>query len=154
MANNHVQEAYLADLQTAHRSLCRQQRQIENLLSDGLQHGWTPATIKTVNNCLADLCQEVERHFRQEEAGGCLEEAVTRLPRLHGDMRRVLDEHRGLLEQLRQTAQVAQALAQSRSAWPRLAERIAKVLGQLKTHEETENRLVEQGFNVSLEDCR
>lgn len=152
MANHRIQDAYLADLQTAHRELSQQHQRIEQLLDEGLQRGWTDAVIGPVTQRLSELCEAAGRHFAQEEAGGHLEEAVTRLPRLHGEMHRLLADHRGLLEQLRQISQLAASLVGSRSAWPRLSERIVAVLSRLKEHERAETNLVEQGFNVSLED--
>lgn len=152
MANNHVSHAYLADMQTAHRELACQLRLIEGLLAEGQRHGWTETVTRQVHERLTELVEATQRHFCHEEAGGHLEEAVTRLPRLHGEMQRLLAEHRGLLDQLRQVAQLTAVLAASRSAWPRLAERIAAMLERLRRHEEAENRLMEQGFNVALED--
>src|SRR6478672_12547042 len=51
----------------------------------------------------ADLRQQLQRHFTEEETGGCLEEAVTRCPSLSEDSKLIVAEHPALdrmLEQL------------------------------------------------------
>lgn len=43
---------------------------------------------------------DLARHFAEEEAGGCLEEAVTKCPRFSPDETRILSEHSELLGRL------------------------------------------------------
>src|SRR5438128_1482250 len=49
---------------------------------------------------LTAIRQELAQHFHEEEEGGCLDEAVSRCPRLSREVTRVESEHSKLLADL------------------------------------------------------
>lgn len=152
MPANHVANAYLADLQTAHRDLRQRQRRMLSLVAAGQQNGWRAGDLAHLRDELDELCRAVERHFAQEEAGGYLEEAVTRLPRLHGQSQRLLAEHVELLAQLQQLSQFVRLAQRQPGLGPELARRLTAALERLAVHEEAENSLLQRGFNVCFEE--
>src|SRR5262245_50052025 len=92
-------EAYAAHLLAEHRRLHVMLRLARAAV---LQSGGPDrdATAKDVMRVLRQIRDELARHFAQEEAGGCLEEAACRCPSLSTQVRRVEAEHRTLLAEL------------------------------------------------------
>src|SRR5687768_3913519 len=101
-----------------HRELNRLVSEIEHILTARLSSGkcsgldWTelPQLIKV-------LLIHVERHFKEEEAGGLLEEVVCRLPRLGPQATALERQHEPLLQQLRPIVEKAQNCGSSPERW-------------------------------------
>ena len=101
------------------------------------------ATIETLRTHLAD-------HFAQEEEGGFLEEAVTRVPRLGRRMEEILRQHPPLLAEL---DSLTAALADSHltaADWKDVAQQFETFVGHLQAHERSENAVVQEGYNEDL----
>lgn len=101
---------------------------------------------------LVAIRTELAHHFRNEEQGGCLEEAVARCPQLSAEVQRIEGEHGEILARLsdlidrcqcrtRLTPQKAVAIEQE----------LRQIVHELRVHERAENRIMQQGFSVSLE---
>jgi hypothetical protein len=93
---------------------------------------------------------ELEHHFREEETGGCLEEAVSRCPALAEEARRIEAEHPRLLEGVDRL--IAQALDCDAALEKRIdfERHFDELCGQLHAHEAAENQLLSRGFGVNL----
>lgn len=94
---------------------------------------------------ITDLCDQLKTHFAEEEAGGCLEEAVTRCPSLSSDTKTIFEEHH-LLDQLlcRLLSQVSDPGAKPadiQSSWQAFATKI-------RAHEAAETRLLRMAFGA------
>ena len=98
---------------------------------------------------LADLRQELQTHFAEEEAGGCLEEAVNRCPSLGVDCKAIVAEHplldRMLEQLLVQTHNLAVTPADVQREYRAFAEK-------LHAHEAAENRLLQTAFGAEAAD--
>jgi hypothetical protein len=104
---------------------------------------WLPRTV----GGLQAIRQEVARHFRDEEAGGCLEEAVANCPSLAAEADGLLHEHPGLLKALDDLiARYEQLVEPTPEHGRALAEELRAVLKKLRQHEALENRLIERAF--------
>ena len=90
--------AYVERLAKSHERLERQVREIERVLDAWPDNPSTGAAV--VAEHLRELRTELERHFAEEAAGGCLEEAAARTPRLGPTVDRVVDDHMMLLIEL------------------------------------------------------
>jgi hypothetical protein len=99
---------------------------------------------------LRHVRQELEHHFAQEEAGGCMDEAVSRCPRLSAEVKRIEAEHPDMLNELDRL--IAQALDATASVASRLAiERgFDDLYHQLLAHEAAENAVLREGFGVNF----
>jgi hypothetical protein len=103
-----------------------------------------------VAEILRKLRGELQRHFAEEEAGGCLDEAVSRCPRLSPDARRLESEHADLL------AGVDRVIAQALDCGCHFENRVAlqrdfdNLCRQLHAHEAAENDVLRQGFGVNV----
>ena len=99
---------------------------------------------------LTDLRRHLHDHFQQEERGGFLEEAVTRMPRLGPRMEEILHQHPALLAEL---DSLTEALADSRLAptdWRSIGQQFETFVGHLQAHERSENAVVQEGYNEDL----
>jgi hypothetical protein len=94
---------------------------------------------------ITDLCDQLNSHFAEEEAGGCLEEAVTRCPSLAAEMSTVMQEHqvldRLLCTLLAQLGDPAVTAAEVQSSWQAFYTTI-------QSHEAAETRLLQMAFGA------
>jgi Hemerythrin HHE cation binding domain len=109
---------------------------------------WTPRMVAG----LEAIRRELAQHFREEEAGGCLEEAVARCPALSSEVRQIEGEHQGLLGALDELILSCQRLTQptARDAHA-LGQELRALVHRLRAHEALENRIMQRGFGISLE---
>lgn len=110
---------------------------------------WRPRFVKRMRM----IRDELIHHFRDEEEGGCMEEAVSRCPALAGDWRQVEAEHGELLQRL------DDLIHRGESEHPRTQDSAAalwqdfwKLVRDLRSHEARENRILQHGFSVALEE--
>src|SRR6188474_603770 len=91
---------------------------------------------------LRQVREELDHHFAQEEAGGCLDEAVSRCPSLSAEAHRIETEHPQLLEGVDRL--IAQALDSDQSVETRVALQrgFDNLCMQLNAHEAAENILL------------
>jgi hypothetical protein len=144
---------------------------IENLLAEHrrvdamLREAWSAivqsrgpdvdAASEDVAVVLRRVREDLARHFAEEEAGGCLEEAVTKCPRFSCDEIRILAEHPELLDCLDSLIeQIATAFEETGS---RHAFEIdfGDFCRRVHAHEAAENELIRQalGAAIDVENC-
>ena len=145
-------EAFVQHLRAEHRRMHRLMRQTLAALphwEDANGGNWLPAMLrglKAIRDALA-------AHFHAEEAGGCLEEAVSRCPSLAPQASQVLQEHRSLMEELNRLIERVETMHQpTASTAHALSDDLHELLRRLNLHEQLENRIVQQAFGVSVDD--
>lgn len=108
------------------------------------------ATCADVVRVFRQVREELEHHFAQEEAGGCLEEAVSRCPSLSAEVRRIEAEHPQLLDNVDRL--IAQALDCDQSVEKQvdLGRGFDDLCRQLDAHEAAENVLLRKGFGANV----
>jgi hypothetical protein len=104
---------------------------------------WQPRLIEN----LTAVRQAMARHFREEEEGGCLEEAVAHCPSLSTDVLHLEAEHGRLLADIDDLILRAERLQQptTRDAHV-LGQELRTVVRALVAHEANEDRVIERGF--------
>lgn len=140
---------YVEHLLAEHRRLHRliQQARTSIVLSGGPDGDSSFADVAQI---LRGLRKELEHHFAEEEGGGCLDEAVSRCPRLSAEVRRVESEHSELL------AEVDRLIAEATDCNCHVEGRVAlqrdfdNLCRQLHAHEAAENNLLAQGFGTNV----
>jgi hypothetical protein len=140
---------YIDHLLAEHRRLHRLIQQTRDMI---VQSGGPDgdSSYADVAKVLRNLRSELEQHFAEEEAGGCLEEAVSRCPRLSQDARRVEAEHPELL------AEVDRLIVEASDCDCHVESRIAlqrdfdNLCHELHAHESAENELLKQGFGTNV----
>jgi hypothetical protein len=123
------------------------------LLQEGGPH--RDAKPADVVAALRQIRDALAHHFADEEASGCLDEMMSRDPRLTSQVERIRGEHRDLLRDTDRL--IAQGLDGSQAVQERIA--IAKALDDLceefYAHESAEDELLRQAFAVdSASDAR
>jgi hypothetical protein len=109
---------------------------------------WLPALIDGIEAIRGEAAQ----HFREEEMGGCLEEAVVHCPRLSHELTRAEHEQRDLLSELDELMARARRLRSPSLGEAQMLDRELRALvHKLRAHEAIENRIIEHGFSLSLE---
>ena len=99
---------------------------------------------------LRGLSDYLHRHFAQEEAGGYLEESITRMPRLSPAAKAVLAEHPVLLGELDRLIETVAAADISPLAWQQAGRDFECFADHLTAHERNENAVVQEGYNEDL----
>jgi hypothetical protein len=128
-----------------HRDLHDLVEAIENHIAPTTRpHHWRSG--RRLRELLHQLLLHLEQHFAEEEAGGILEEAMSRLPRLGPQAAVVERQHMPLLRQLGQIVQRAQGCGDSAEKWRSLADEFGRFAYALRAHEAAENRIAEEAF--------
>lgn len=98
---------------------------------------------------LTTLRDALRKHFREEEEGGCLEEARSRVPCLSEDVHALQAEHAEFLATLDSMITKAEALAAQSATIQELHATFSDFLHRLHKHESEENRVLLFGFGSS-----
>lgn len=144
--------AYAGHLKAEHRELHQRLRtlqsalnQVQAILVD------EPLRDRMLETAL-QLRQDLAHHFHQEDTGGCMEYAVSLVPGLGPEARALTAEHPALLITL------DAIIAELRSAQPmelsvaHVKQKFDAFVVQLLSHEARENRIIERGFNLPLDE--
>src|SRR6187431_766552 len=91
--------SYVDHLVAEHRRLHVMLREMRNAIVRSVEPGEDPSFARVVQ-ILKQLYAELKQHFAGEDAGGCLEEAVSRCPRLSTDAKRIEAEHPAILAEV------------------------------------------------------
>jgi hemerythrin len=125
-----------------HRELCR--------LLTGLQGCFAEADEGCQEACrrlpglLKDFYSYLAAHFSEEEAGGLLEEAVCRLPRLSKEAMTLERQHAPLLEELKR---IVCCVEKSDDLMEKdVSARFREFVNELRQHERAENHLAAEAF--------
>ncbi|MDX1947932.1 MAG: hemerythrin domain-containing protein [Pirellulaceae bacterium] len=101
---------------------------------------------------LESIRDELAHHFREEEQGGCLEEAVAHCPALSAEVQQIEGEHQLLL------GEIDGLIHRCRSATPQnfaemqaIETEMRRLVRQLRSHEARENAVLQRGFGVCLD---
>jgi iron-sulfur cluster repair protein YtfE (RIC family) len=140
---------YIDHLAAEHRRLHNMIRNARFAMihSAGADHDATPAD---VNRVLTQMRDELAHHFREEEGGGCMDEAVSRCPRLSGDVRRIESEHPELLARLDALIVAAADIEKSVRHRVEFEADLDNFCRQICAHEAAENEILRQAFGYNV----
>jgi hypothetical protein len=143
--------SYIDHLVAEHRRLHGVLRHLRKSLVYAVGPDEAPSFADTVR-ILVSLRDELARHFAQEEAGGCLDEAVSHRPQLSSEARRIEAEHPELL------AEIDRLISQARQIEPTPVNQFAlqrefeRLFDRISAHEKSETELLRQGFGTNFDD--
>jgi hypothetical protein len=138
----------LAHIAVEHRDLARRASQLFHLVRRPIEERALPAALADLATHLRDLSDLMRRHITQETAGGYLEEAVARVPRLAGDADAIERQHPDLLRDVAALVDVSEKATPSLDIWKQIGGAVAQFAGKLLAHETEESRILQQGFNA------
>jgi Hemerythrin HHE cation binding domain len=108
---------------------------------------WPPRLVEH----LTAIRQEMAHHFREEEEGGCLEEAVAHCPSLSTEVLHIEAEHNRLLADMDDLILRAKRLERPKPRDARaLGQELQAVVHALRAHEAEETRVIERGFTRNV----
>lgn len=142
---------YIDHLVAEHRRLHGVLRKVRSSLVYAVGPDEAPSFTEVVR-IIIGMRNELARHFAQEEAGGCLEEAVSHCPKLSAEAGRIEAEHPQLL------AEADRLIAQARQLLPTSVNQVAlqrefeNLFCKIRTHEKSESELLRQAFGTDFED--
>jgi hypothetical protein len=108
-----------------------------------------PQSFAHVSSILQRLQDELRHHFAEEEGGGCLDEAVSRCPRLSDEVKRVEAEHPEILAEIDRMIRDAGRLPPTTQNQLALQREFDELYRRLHDHEAAENRILAQGFGIA-----
>jgi hypothetical protein len=141
--------SYADHLIAEHRRLHRMLRVVSTAIMPAPTGGPAP-TSAAIIKVLREVRDELERHFAQEEGGGCLDEAVSCCPTLSPEARRIEAEHPRLLESMDRLIAQAQDYDQSVEKRIELEREFEELCRQLAAHEAAENTLLRRGLGGDI----
>jgi len=95
---------------------------------------------------------QVLKHFSEEEQGGCLEEAVARLPRLAAAANEIQAERERLRKLLAELVESERAAESDHDQWRVFVDEFVVLAEQLLKHKSQECSVISEGFNINLTD--
>ena len=137
----------LVHIAAEHRGLERRASQLFQLVRRSIEESSLPAALAELTTRLGDLRDLLRRHIAQETAGGYLEEAVARVPRLAPYADAIERQHPDLLRDVAALVEISKQLTPSHDSWKRIGDAVAQFAGTLLAHEMEESRILQQGFN-------
>ena len=140
---------YVDHLIAEHRRLHSLLRQMRAEIAHSVVPDEQPS-FNGVARVLARLREELEQHFAQEEGGGCLDEAVSRCPRLAGEAKRIEAEHSQVLAEIDRLVAQTHKLPPTHPNQLALQREFDRLYQKLREHERAENTLLAQGFGVNV----
>lgn len=144
--------AYAEHLQAEHRGLHQRLRALQRELGEVTQPYIDRPLLARILEAGRELRKELAHHFAEEENGGCLDYAVSRMPRLAGEAQLVENEHPVLLEELDAMLAHLGLARPGELETATVKEQFDAFVVRMLTHEARENQLVERGFNMAFDD--
>ena len=99
------------------------------------------------------LRDQIVNHFREEESGGCMEEAVSRCPSISLDAKAVEAEHPILHAELERIIGRVKSLSLPTETVASIESDFREFAKRLSAHEAAENRILRYGFGSEAADA-
>ena len=107
-------------------------------------------TKNRVEDLITRLSDVVETHFRHEEHGGYLKDALERAPRLSAQADVLLDQHDGLLEEVEKLRLLVHSGVESPTWWTKIEADFLEFAKRLLDHEHAENKVLQEAFTSDI----
>lgn len=143
---------YVEHLRQEHRRLHDVLAQTDRSLAEAGRSPDFGREAREIAQRLSNLRDELNHHYAEEEAGGCLEEALLRCPSIAPEVKRVQAEHPALKQEMDLLVAKAAKLAQTPTDWAELKRGFEEIGAKLRMHEAAENRILLYGFGAEAMD--
>jgi hypothetical protein len=140
---------YVNHLVAEHRRLDAQLRKMRGAITQSVGPDEEPSFAEVARN-VQRLRDQLDHHFTEEEGGGCLDEAVSRCPRLSAEVKRIKEEHADLLASADHLIQRAKTLLPNLLNQFALELEFEKLYQRLRMHEAAENQVLAQGLGMPV----
>lgn len=143
--------SFMDHMRVEHRRLHKMLGEMRSAIASGDDQAEAPSFGHVVF-VLQKLYEELKHHFAEEEAGGCLEEAVCLCPRLSAEAKRITCEHSEILDEVSGLIEQAKTLPANTKNRFAMGQELDRLGRRLQSHEAAENRLLSQGFGIAAND--
>jgi hypothetical protein len=140
---------YVNHLVAEHRRLDAQLRKMRGAITQSVGPDEEPSFAEVARN-VQRLRDQLDHHFTEEEGGGCLDEAVSRCPRLSAEVKRIKEEHADLLASADHLTQRAKTLLPNLLNQFALELEFEKLYQRLRVHEAAENQVLAHGLGMPV----
>lgn len=143
--------AYAGHLQAEHRAMHQRLREVQAKLNSVADRPIDEALRQQMLATGEQLLEELVAHFAEEDDGGCLEYAVSRVPTLAAEVGDIEAEHPQLLADLRRIVERLRNAAAGELMVADVKQAFDLFVGRLLQHEARESRVVERGLNLPID---
>ncbi len=144
MVDHDYDLAFAELMKTEHDDLFRTIDQVKAALhSDSFQR-------HSVSDKFVQLSELIESHFRHEEAGGYMQEAVARAPHLRKRAAKLQEQHVELQEEIDKLQLLVHSGVESASWLERIITDFECFAMRLREHEDNEARLIQEAYNQNI----
>ncbi len=137
-------------LRAEHQHLHEVLRSIETAFAER-DKSRAPDSAPSLLDGLANLREELQRHFSVEEEGGCIEEAVCRCPSLSPEATRLEHQHPVLLGSLDSIIERLRSSSQREHDIGETSRQFKQLVKTLHAHEAAEDRIMQRAFGGQFE---
>lgn len=145
-------QAYADHLLAEHRQLHSFVRRLQTNLNQLTEKTLDAPLRKRLLAAGESLKEELKRHFAEEEEGGCLDYAVSRVPSLAPEAAALESEHPQLLVELERVLEPLRGDKAGKVTLGDVQNAFNAFVLRLLKHEARENRIVQRGLNVNWEE--
>jgi hemerythrin len=149
MCIDEQRRSYVDHLGAEHRRLHKMLSDMRFAIASSVEPDEDPS-FSSVVRILRQLYQELEHHFSEEDAGGCLEEAVCHCPRLSTGAKRIGSEHPAILAEVNDLIEQAATVPANSQNQFGIQQAFDQLCRRLRAHEAAENQLLSQGFGIPV----
>ena len=133
--------SYLSHLDSEHKRLELLSQNVANRFANASDVGWERRDRPQIAAQLSALKDELSRHIEEEDFGGCLDEAVARVPSLSESARKIFQENDELKRQLRLVMNLVESGSRADAEIS-----FEKFSADLRLHEQHEHELATRGL--------
>ncbi len=144
--------AYAGHLQAEHRAMHRRLRDVQAELDRVEATKIDQAMLDRMIGTGQQLVQELTAHFAEEDGGGCLDYAASRVPGLAPEVTALGAEHPTLLAELNRILKTLRGARGGELDFADIKQQFHAFVAQMLAHEARESRVVERGFNMPIDD--
>lgn len=144
--------AYADHLRAEHRELHQHLRGLQKELKQVTTRRVDGPLLARLTDAVRQIRDELTHHFAEEDSGGCLDYAVSLMPRLAPEAQALEHEHPSLLREINDLFGELLVARPGELKVAAVRARCDTFIARMLAHEMRENSLVERGFNISPEE--
>lgn len=149
----HIHEAnpFYVQALAERRALHTAVERLRKLVADRSVSNVTNTQAAELRRCIGKLCDHLARHVAEETAGGCLEEASARNPKIAAEAEVLQRKYRDFLKTAENLRSIAERPSRTADAWNALRSDCDQFAERLREFEPGESALLQNAFNEAPE---
>ena len=144
MTDSGLDLEYLRKMDREHAQLAQKLEELSEALVDR-------KNIDLLAHRLSTTRDEVSAHFKLEEEGGYLDDAVSYAPQWIGQGQRLLDQHAELLGRIETLLKMVTSKAGRKPNWDEIEQQGHEFVSLLIEHEKEESTLIQEAYEDDLD---